>query len=141
LKGKVICDSSVIIKWLSSQDELRLDKANAIINDAEKGNIEIFTPELAKYEVGNALLTGKHYTIQDAKTSLATLYSLPVKFVSESAVQAEETYKIGEKSKITYYDACFVSLAKLLNAVLVTDNPKHQAKIKDIKVISLKDYR
>ena len=66
---------------------------------------------------------------------------LPVKFVSESAVQAEETYKIGEKSKITYYDACFVSLAKLLNAVLVTDNPKHQAKIKDIKVISLKDYR
>ncbi|EKD57789.1 MAG: hypothetical protein ACD_57C00145G0003 [uncultured bacterium] len=141
MKGKVICDSSVIIKWLSSQDELRLDKANAIINDAEKGNIEIFTPELAKYEVGNALLTGKHYTIQDAKTSLATLYSLPVKFVSESAVQAEETYKIGEKSKITYYDACFVSLAKLLNAVLVTDNPKHQAKIKDIKVISLKDYR
>ena len=118
MKGKVICDSSVIVKWLSSQDELRLDKANAIINDAEKGNIEIFTPELPKYEVGNALLTGKHYTIQDAKTSLATLYSLPVKFVSESAVQAEETYKIGEKSKITYYDACFVSLAKLLKYLL-----------------------
>jgi len=141
LKGKVICDSSVIVKWLSSQDELRLDKANAIIEEAEKGVIELFAPELAKYEVGNALLTRKQYPLSDAKISLATFYSLPVKFVSESAIQAEETYKIGKKAKITYYDACFISLAKILDATLVTDNPKHQSKVEGIKVIALKNYK
>jgi predicted nucleic acid-binding protein len=41
---------------------------------------------------------------------------------------------------MTYYDASFVALARIENAVLVTDNPKHQAKQLAVKVISLKDY-
>ncbi len=51
-----------------------------------------------------------------------------------------ETYKIAQETNITYYDASFMSLAKQLNATLVTDNIKHQGKATDIKVISLKDY-
>lgn len=141
MKGKIVCDSSVIVKWLTAQNERRLKQANKILTDAQKGNIEIFAPELAKYEVGNTLLTGKRFPLKDTRISLLSLYSLPIKFVSESYTQSQETYKIGEKSKITYYDACFISLAKFLDATLVTDNPKHQIKAEDAKVITLASYR
>lgn len=140
MKGKIVCDSSVIVKWLVSQNESYLAQANSILDDVSHGNVEIYAPELAKYEVGNTLLSGKQFSLQDAKISLTTLYSLPVKFIAESSIQAEETYSIGEKFNITYYDACFASLAKLLNAALVTGNPKHQAKVKGVKVVALKDY-
>lgn len=141
MKGTIVCDSSVIVKWISSQDELRLEQANKILNDAKDNKVQLFVPELAKYEVGNALLLSKKIPAKNIKISLTTLYSLPVKFVSESYSQAEETYEIGEKAKITYYDACFISLAKSLNAILVTDNPKHQARVKDVKVVALVNYK
>ena len=141
MKGKIVCDSSVIVKWLTAQNEQRLRQANKILTDAQKGDIEIFAPELAKYEVGNTLLTGKRFPLKETRISLASFYSLPVKFVSESYTQSQETYEIGEKANITYYDACFISLAKLLNATLVTDNPKHQARVKNVKVIALENYK
>ena len=141
MKGFIVCDSSVIVKWISSQDELRLEQANKILNDAKSNKIEIFVPELAKYEVGNSLLLRKKIASKNIKNSLATLYTLPIKFVAETFTQAEETYEIGEEAKITYYDACFVSLAKILNATLVTDNPKHQARVKEVKVIPLENYK
>ena len=49
--------------------------------------------------------------------------------------------EIAYKNKITFYDTCFLSLAKKIKGELVTDNIKHQRKnIEDIKVIDLKDY-
>lgn len=141
MKGKVVCDSSLIVKWISAQDELRLEQANQVLNDARENKIELLAPELAKYEVGNALLAGKRIKFTNVKISLATLYSLPIKFIPESSIQAETTYQFGEQSQITYYDASFISLAKQLDATLVTDNPKHQAKVKGVRVINLKDYQ
>ena len=37
-------------------------------------------------------------------------------------------------------DASFMSLAKQYNAILVTENSKHQGKSKDIRVKSLQEY-
>lgn len=141
MRGKIVCDSSVIVKWLSSQGELWVEQANLILVDTREGKTDLFAPELAKYEVGNALLTSKKVPSTQVKISLATLYTLPLQFVSETEKQALYTYKLGEDFEITYYDASFVSLAKLLDATLITDNPKHQAKVKGVKVVALKNYQ
>ena len=136
----LVVDSSVITKWLSKKNEENLEKADLIIEQTSNGEVGLIAPELAKYEVGNVLLTGKKLTPQEANISLGTAYSLPITFVSETEDLSKRTFELAYKHDITYYDATFLSLAKQYNATLVTDNIKHQGKSSEIKVVSLKDY-
>lgn len=137
---KIIVDTSVIVKWLNKSNEKNIDKADKIMESALKGEVELFAPELAKYEYGNVLLKGKQLTPNEAVISLGTAYSLPINFVGESEEIAQETYKLAFSLGITYYDASFLSLAKKYDATLITENIKHQGKHKDIKVKSLQEY-
>lgn len=136
----LIVDSSVITKWLNKKDEGNLDKVNLLLENTRNGKVELFAPELAKYEVGNVLLTSKKLTPNEANISLGTAYSLPITFVGETEDLSKQTFEIAYKHGITYYDASFLSLAKQYNATLVTDNIKHQGKSSEIKAVSLKDY-
>ncbi len=138
---KLVIDSSIIVKWLNQQDEERVSQADVILNHAQdKGNI-LLAPELAKYEIGNALLMKKQLSQEDAVITFNAFFTLPIQFVSQSKNLSVETYRIARAEKITFYDACFIALAKQEGADLVTDNPKHQAKTKEVKVIPLSEYR
>lgn len=136
----IIADSSVIVKWLDDQNEPRLEKAAEILKDAQNNKIILYAPGVSRYEIGNALLK-KKLEITLAQDTLTTAYELPVIFVPETEKLANLTYEIAFKNHITYYDASFIALAKQLDATLVTDNPKHQAKVKGVKVVPLKDYQ
>ncbi len=137
---KTVVDSSVIIKWLNTDNEQSLKQSDKLLQKARDVDIELVAPELAKYEVGNVLLKGKQITPAQAKISLGTVYALPITYVADSQELAEETYSLAHNLGITYYDASFMSLAKQHDAVLVTENIKHQAKSGRIKVTSIKDY-
>lgn len=136
----IVIDSSVIIKWLSKDKENYLDEADIILKDAQKDKILLIAPELAKYEVGNVLLFSKNLDFKQAKLVLSKFYNLPISFVAESEELAKETFSFALNLGITYYDASFMSLAKQYNAILVTDNIKHQGKDSNTKVVALKDY-
>lgn len=139
---KVVIDSSVAIKWLNQKDEKNLQQAEALFLKAVKGNtIQLLTPELAKYEVGNVLSVAKKLEDKLLSEALEFFYSIPIKFIRDSLELSQIATKIVRDYNITYYDAAFLSLAKQENATLVTDNPKHQAKIKGVKVVVLKDYK
>jgi predicted nucleic acid-binding protein len=133
---KIVVDSSVISKWVNSQNEEHLEQADKLIKDSRNGLIRLFAPELAKYEVGNALWK-KGLEIPMAKASLATIYASPVEFIKQNKDLATRSMEIALNCKITFYDATFLSLAESLGADLVTDNPKHQSKFTDVKVIPL----
>lgn len=144
---KIVIDSSVVVKWVSQDDELNLEQADKLLNDVRAGRVELVAPELAKYEVGNALIKKGLSEIQ-AFQSLGTVYSLPVRFVPETEELADETYQMANKArstedhpKFTYYDASFTALAKQEGAVLVTANLKHQVKIAGVKVVPLENYK
>ena len=136
----LVVDTSVFIKWLNQNNEQNLDNADKILNEVKTGQVEIIVPELMKYEIGNVLLKGKQLAPNQAYISLGTAYSLPVTFITESEQQATGTYTLAYNLGVSYYDASFMSLAKQYNAILVTDNIKHQGKDLSIKVIALKDY-
>lgn len=136
----IVLDSSVIVKWVNRQDELNIKESDKLLDDCRQGLIKLFTSELAKYEIGNVLWKKKlnpdlFYPVFDA------VYSGPIEFISLNFQNAVRILKIANESKMTYYDATFVELAESLKATLVTDNPKHQNKYKDIKIISLGDYK
>lgn len=138
--SKIVVDSSVIVKWLNSQDEKYLEQADKLLKDCEGNKVSLYAPELAKYEIGNAIYY-KGLDLSLAKACLATLYSLPITFVSIEEDDALKILEIAGQNKATYYDAAFISLTEKINASLVTDNPKHQKGIKEAKVIALKDYK
>lgn len=137
---KVVVDTSVIIKWLNRNNEDNIDKSDKLINSALNGKVELFAPELARYELGNVLLKGKQLNSNEAYVSLSTAYSLPINFVTESEELAKETYDLAFSLGITYYDASFISLAKQFHATLVTEDIKHQGNSTKIKIKALKDY-
>lgn len=135
----VVVDSSVTVKWINQIGEKFLNKADDLLKDAQIGLVNILAPELSKYEIGNALLN-KRLDLPKAYESLGTVYQLPVTFIPETEELAKQTYQIAVQAGITYYDATFVALAKREKAVLVTDDPKHQGKQLDVKIVPLKDY-
>jgi len=135
----VVVDSSVTVKWLNQIDEGLLVQADKLLSDAQAGSVNLLTPELSKYEIGNALLN-KKLDLPMAYESLGTVYQLPVTFIPESEELAKQTYKVALQDKITYYDASFIALAQQENATLVTENIKHQGKSQGVKVTSLQDY-
>ncbi len=137
---KIVVDSSVIAKWLSQQDEERTAQADRILRNAQEGKVTLLAPELAKYEIGNAILLHKEISIEEAETIFNDLFLFPIQFIDQTEELANVTYSIAKKVRITYYDASFLALAKQENAILITDNPKHQAKQLDVKVIPLRDY-
>ncbi len=138
-KQKIVIDSSVIVKWLLSKNENHIEQSRTILANIREGKIDCLAPEIAKYEIGNAILN-KDVTTIIAELAFVTFYMLPIKFVPETDKTALLTFKIAQKYGVTYYDASFMSLAKQENAILVTDNIKHQGKSANIKVISLRDY-
>lgn len=139
-KIKIIVDSSVAIKWINSQDEDFLKQADKILKDLQDKKIEIIMPELAKYEIGNALLN-KGMSLIETQTVLEKFYEIPIIFIVEDNNLAKKTIDIAKTSNITYYDAAFLALTQKIGGVLITDNPKHQKKkIKNLKIKILKDY-
>lgn len=142
----LVTDSSVIVKWVSKDNETNLESADQILRDVQAGKVSLMTPELAKYEVGNALLK-KGLTPSQAFQSLGTVYSIPMQFVPETEELAAQTYQMADgvrstgDPKFTYYDAAFAALAKSEEAVLITANPKHQKKIRGVQVLPLEDYK
>jgi predicted nucleic acid-binding protein len=136
---RVVVDTSVIVKWLNQTNEDNLEQADKLMAEAIEGKVELIAPELAKYETGNVLLKSKQLLTREATISLGTSYSLPITFIPESEELARETFSIANKSNVTYYDAAFLALAKKYNALLITENIKHQGKVKSVKVKALKD--
>lgn len=136
---KLVLDSSVLVKWITSREEEQVKKAREILAHFQKGKVRVFAPELTKFEIGNALWK-KDIVFSEAAFDLELFYDFPVEFVSWNLDLAKETIETAIKEKITYYDASFIALAKKFEATLVTDNPKHQKQIAGVKVVSLKDY-
>lgn len=136
----VVPDSSVMVKWLNSDKEQYLEESSKLLMNAIEGKVDLLVPELAKYEVGNVLLTSKKLTPKEANISLETLYNLPITFITETPNLSKQAFELAYNNKLTYYDAAFMSLAKEYDATLVTDNIKHQGKSSEIKVVSLKNY-
>lgn len=138
----LIVDSSVIVKWLVTQDELHIDESDRLLKNFQNGSVRLFAPEIAKYEVGNALIN-KKINPNIIKKALREFYNIPLVFVSETEDLAAESLELAIEYKVTYYDASFIALAARFKASLVTDNIKHQGKYngKEVKVIPLKNYQ
>lgn len=135
-----IVDSSVVVKWLNQIGEKYIPQALGLLEDLRLERVALYVPYLVRFEVGNALLLGKRLSLKEAADAFDAFDTLPLLYVDFNREDMVRTFAMAQKVGITFYDATFIALAQRFSAPLITDNPKHQGKIKTVRVISLKDY-
>ena len=138
-KRRLVVDSSVIVKWLVSDKEQLLDKSDKLMQDVEKGQVVIVSPELARYEVMNAVRFKSLSTLEKIEC-VGRFYKLPVTYYPISDRNGGAAMVMADDFDITYYDAVFLELAERLRSPLVTANIKHQGRVDRVEVVALKDY-
>ena len=138
-RQRIVVDASVMVKWIRSEQEESLDQANLILTDLQNEKVELYAPELAKYEVGNVLVKRK-LDPNAAASSLETFYNIVVNFISETEELAKNSCAFARELNITYYDGCYLSLAQKIDAMVITENIKHLGKTKKVKVMPLSEY-
>lgn len=134
-----VVDASVMVKWIRTEREASLEQAEKLLKDLQENTVMLYAPELAKYEIGNALVKRK-LTPEQAHKSLEVLYSIPVCFIPETAAFATMTYKLANELGITHYDAAYLTLGKEFKCTVITENIKHLGRAKAISVMSLANY-
>ena len=136
---KIVLDSSVIVKFIFSEEEDNLKQADALLEDAKSGRLSLLAPSLSKCEVGNVIRFRK-MTEAEKMACWRNFKKLPIKFIDLNLSDGSLVQTIAGSTNITFYDAVFILLAKKLGVPLVTANPKHQKSFSGVKVVNLKDY-
>ena len=119
---RIVTDASVGVKWFSSKNEDNIDLALQIRDLKLKNKIEITVPDLFLFEVINALLKKKDFTNNIIHLALETLYLMNLNIIYPGKEIIDNAIDLSEKSKLTFYDACYMAVAISKKALLVTED-------------------
>lgn len=124
---RIVPDASVILKWvLDSDDEPCREEANEILEGWTSRALEILVPTLWLYEVGNILCLKRP---EDAEQILEKLRALELPEVVASRELIVETVAVSVGYTVTFYDASYLAVARLHDAVVVTADSRFVNKL------------
>lgn len=133
--AKVVLDSSVIVKFYS-QDEQK--EVISLWQKWEKGEFSIIIPEIALYELINALILGKKASSHKVLASLFNFWEMVEEIVPLDQKLIERVIPLVSK-KLAVYDASFIALAEYYDLPLVTADYKHHQKSLSQKIKFLEE--
>ena len=123
---KLVIDASVILKIVLVENEEDQQIALAILKLFQDGKVDIVLPNFWFFEVGNTLIR------KNVAFAKLYLYLLEIGF-RQYNFNPSELIEIGTFAKnfnISFYDASYHILAKLLNYTFVTADEKYFGKTK-----------
>jgi predicted nucleic acid-binding protein len=129
----------VIIKWYSHYNEDWRQNALSLLGLYKEGAVSLYVPELAIYEISNALRYNKNLSSSEVRESLGYFFALEISIVSITEHVLKAALDIAYRDNITVYDAVFISVSDYMKMPLVTANPGHQFPEKHRNIILLKD--
>ena len=131
----MVLDASVMLKWFMQENHS--DKAKSIKDAHLRGRFTITIPDIAIYEIGNALRYEPEFSPKEISRAVTELYELNLDIIAPLPDIIGPTAEIACQSEITFYDAFYIALAKELNLQFVTADEKLYNKVKDLPQISL----
>ncbi len=120
----LVMDASVLIKFYVP--EILSDRAERLLAKVEKKDIDLLAPDLIYPEAGNILWKKqrlKELTRSEVEEITDAILSLPLKIESSQSL-LPLALDIAVAYGITFYDAVYVSLAKVYEATLITADRK-----------------
>jgi len=126
---RVVVDASVSLKW-ALDDEEYVEQAVALRDAAVfEHRFQMFAPSLWLYEIANGLRVAVRrgrISIENGETALHCLLALKVQLVDPDPL---DIYRIASRYDIAAYDAAYLALSELLNAVLWTGDQRLYATL------------
>ena len=117
----VVLDTSALMRLLLPDGPLPAGAEDAIYR-AERGDLQLLTPELALAEGAQVLYKKRqqrYINADEQKELLADLLTIPLQLFSHKPLLGRAV-ALAEEQKLTVYDALFLALAEKYNAVLIT---------------------
>lgn len=136
-----VLDSSVIVKWFVRKDEDNVDRALRLMDLFGEGMIGITIPDLAIYEIANALRYNKNFDSEEVKKIISTLMELQFNIINVEERLINSALGIAAEDDISIYDAIFISISENLMMPLVTANPRHHMRSGKRNIIDLKNIK
>lgn len=133
--AKIILDSSVIVKLYSEEEQ---KEVIPLLKKWQDKEFSVIVPEIALYELMNALSLGKKLSVNKVFESLLIFWEMVEETISLNQELAKRTLYFVSK-KLSVYDAVFIALAEYYDFPLITADYKHHQKSLSSKIKFLKE--
>lgn len=120
----MVTDASVGIKWFKFRDEVNVGLALRLRQYKLEEKIDILVPDLFLFEVLNALITNTIFNKYELNNVLNTIFLMDIRIINPDKAMLKNAIDVSLESKLSYYDALYISTAQSVNAVLVTEDNK-----------------
>ena len=120
MAGKIVVDTSVLIKWIKTKDEELIEEARRLLLQVETKSIDVHVPALLLYEVGNILLLKTDLDARGMDRAIDDLEALPSIVAPPATPLLKRAARLGKEFNLTFYDASFLALAVELDCPLIT---------------------
>jgi predicted nucleic acid-binding protein len=120
MAGKIVVDSSVLIKWIKTKDEELLAEARRLLRQVETKPLTVHVPALLLYETGNILLLKTDLDPDGLEKAVENLETLPFVVAPPATPLLRRAAQLDKEFTLTFYDASFLALAVELDCPLVT---------------------
>lgn len=127
----VVLDTSVLLKWFHQPGESHVGEALALKSAYEVGTLKIILPDLAIYELGNALRHKSRLRAIDVSRLIDALWRLEPTIIPIDRLNSLKVIEIAYRYGLTVYDAAFLSLALEAEVPLITADRKLYDKASD----------
>lgn len=132
---KLVIDSSVVIKWFI--DEEGKEKALNILNNILDCKLTAAIPRIIYFETGNVLLSNKISSEEKVRKFKIILEKTLTDMYDFDYADWPQIIKLAGSYSLSFYDCCYVYLAKKLNTYLITADKKLFEKTKKSGLVRL----
>ncbi len=136
---RIVVDSSVFVKLIS--DEPDSAKAFELRAAFIAGQVEILVPSLFNYEVLNAAKYSKGYDQKELEELAGMIDDYEFLAFELSGNFSRQTAIVAIRLGITLYDASYVALAMMSEAILYTSDQPLIDAVKQDFVRHIRDYK
>ncbi|MEM2894226.1 MAG: type II toxin-antitoxin system VapC family toxin [Candidatus Bathyarchaeia archaeon] len=131
----LVLDASVIVKWFSIEEDS--DIAVEIRDKHVEGVLSIVSPDLALYEVVNALRYNPAFNTEDLKRAVSNLMDIGVDFITPNREILEKSVENALLYDLSVYDSYYLSLAQIMGLKIITADEKFFERAKETGIIKL----
>ena len=110
-------------------DEKGSNKALSLRKDFREGKTELILPDLALYEISNALRYNPDFGKEEIQVAIKTLVDMDMDIVTPTLPLIKASIELAIEHEITCYDATYFALARELEFSLITADEKFFNKL------------
>lgn len=120
----IVLDASIAVKWFNIKNEDNVDIALEIQRRKISNKLEIIVPDLFFLEILNAFITKSKFSSGDVFIIEEALHKMNLIIIFPDNNILKNAIKIAYNSHLTIYDSLYLEVAKVNNALLLTEDKK-----------------